>query len=122
MAKSIYVGNLPFETTGEELAQLFRAFGTVTSGEVIIDRFTGRSRGFGLVEMPRDEEADHAIMALNGHSQGGRRLVVNEARPRAEPLRLDLGRGGRKGGRGRDGRGHRKGDDRDPGQDRRGDD
>ena len=58
MAKSIYVGNLPFETTGEELALLFRNFGTVTRGEVITDRFSGRSRGFGLVEMPSDEEAD----------------------------------------------------------------
>ena len=113
---------MPFKTTDEELAQWFRHFGTVTSGEVITDRYTGRSRGFGLVEMPKDDEADLAITALNGHSEGGRRLVVNEARPRAEPLRPNLGRAGRVGGQGRDGRGHRKGGDRDAGRGRRGDD
>lgn len=109
MAKSIYVGNLPFETTGEELAQLFRTFGSVTSGEVIIDRFSGRSRGFGFVEMPSDDEADQAIEALNGQSQGGRTLIVSAARPQAEPPRLELGRGGRTGGQSREGRSHRGG-------------
>ena len=92
MAKSIYVGNLPFETTGEDLAQLFRTFGSVTSGEVIIDRFSGRSRGFGFVEMSSDDEADQAIEALNGQSQGGRPLIVNEARPHAESPRLEFPR------------------------------
>ena len=115
MAKSIYVGNLPFETTGEELAQLFRTYGSVTSGEVILDKFSGRSHGFGFVEMPSNDEADQAIKALNGHSQGGRLLIVNDARPSAEPPGLEFGRGGRTGGPSRDGRGRRSSGDRGAG-------
>jgi len=119
MAKSIYVGNLPFETTGEELAQLFRTYGSVTHGEVIIDQFSGRSRGFGFVEMSSDDEADQAIKALNGQSQGGRPLIVNETRPQAEPLPLERGGGGRTGGHASKGRGHRSGGDHEAGHRKR---
>jgi RNA recognition motif-containing protein len=98
MAKNIYVGNLPYDTTGDDLVELFQQFGTVTSGQVIIDRFSGRSRGFGFVEMAQDDEAQAAIDALNGSPYGGRPLTVNEARPREE-------RGGRGGGGGGSGGG-----------------
>lgn len=91
MGKNIYVGNLPYDTTGDDLVELFQTYGTVTSGQVIIDKFSGRSRGFGFVEMANDDEAQAAIDALNGTPYGGRPLTVNEARPREE-------RGG--GGRG----------------------
>ncbi len=93
MAKNIYVGNLPYETTGDDLVELFQAYGAVTSGQVIIDKFSGRSRGFGFVEMADDHESQAAIDALNGTPFGGRPLTVNEARPREE-------RGGGGGGRG----------------------
>jgi len=122
MAKSIYVGNLPFATTGEELALLFRNFGTVTRGEVITDRFSGRSRGFGLVEMPSDEEAERAIKALNGQPQRGRPMVVNEARPHAQPLPSNLLRGGQSNGTGKDGRGRRKASNSDADHHNRGED
>jgi RNA recognition motif-containing protein len=92
MGKNIYVGNLPYDTTGDDLVELFQTYGTVTSGQVIIDKFSGRSRGFGFVEMDRDDEAQAAIDALNGTPYGGRPLTVNEARPREE-------RGGGGGGR-----------------------
>jgi len=82
MGKNIYVGNLPYDTTGDDLRQLFESHGTVSSGQVIIDKFSGRSRGFGFVEMPNDQEAEQAIEALNGVPFGGRPLTVNEARPR----------------------------------------
>ena len=82
MAKNIYVGNLPYDTTGDDLVQLFQTYGTVTSGQVIIDKFSGRSRGFGFVEMANDDEAQSAIEALDGRDHDGRRLTVNEARPR----------------------------------------
>jgi cold-inducible RNA-binding protein len=95
MAKNIYVGNLPYDTTGDDLVQLFQSYGTVTSGQVIIDKFSGRSRGFGFVEMANDGEAQAAIEALNGTSYGNRPLTVNEARPRE-----DRGRDGGGGGRG----------------------
>ena len=91
MGKNIYVGNLPYDTTGDDLVQLFQTYGTVTSGQVIIDKFSGRSRGFGFVEMANDDEAQAAIDALNGTPYGGRPLTVNEARPRED-------RGGRGGG------------------------
>src|SRR5258707_4012648 len=84
MGKNIYVGNLPYDTTGDDLVELFQTYGTVTSGQVIIDKFSGRSRGFGFVEMDRDDEAQAAIDALNGSPYGGRPLTVNEARPREE--------------------------------------
>lgn len=80
----LYVGNLPYSTTGEELTSTFSAFGEVVSSNVIQDRDTGRSRGFGFVEMPNDAEANAAIEALHGKDFNGRNLVVNEARPRPE--------------------------------------
>src|SRR4051812_50142706 len=102
MGKNIYVGNLPYDTTGDDLVELFQTFGAVTSGQVIIDKFSGRSRGFGFVEMANDDESQAAIDALNGTSYGGRPLTVNEARPREE-------RGGGGGGRSRGGGGWRGG-------------
>ena len=95
MGKNIYVGNLPYDTTGDDLVELFQTHGTVTSGQIIIDKFSGRSRGFGFVEMEHDEEAQSAIDALNGSPFGGRPLTVNEARPREE-----RGGGGGSGGGG----------------------
>ena len=99
MGKNIYVGNLPYDTTGDDLVQLFQTFGTVTSSQVIIDKFSGRSRGFGFVEMADDEEAQAAIDALNGTPYGSRPLTVNEARPR-DDRGGGGGRGGYGGGRG----------------------
>src|SRR3954468_1312086 len=96
MGKNIHVGNLPYDTTGDDLVQLFQTYGTVTSGQVIIDKFSGRSRGFGFVEMANDDEAQAAIDALNGSPFGGRPLTVNEARPREDRG----GGGGGGGGRG----------------------
>jgi RNA recognition motif-containing protein len=96
MSKNIYVGNLPYNTTGDDLVELFQQYGAVTSGQVIIDKFSGRSRGFGFVEMANDDEAQTAIDSLNGQDFGGRPLTVNEARPREERG----GGGGGGGGRG----------------------
>jgi len=100
MGKNIYVGNLPYDTTRDDLVQLFQTFGTVTNGQVIIDKFSGRSRGFGFVEMTNDEEAQAAIEALNGSPFGGRPLTVNEARPREERGGGRGSYGGEAGGRG----------------------
>jgi RNA recognition motif-containing protein len=106
MAKNIYVGNLPYDTTGDDLVELFQTYGTVTSGQVIIDKFSGRSRGFGFVEMANDDEAQTAIDALNGQPYGGRPLTVNEARPREDRGGSGGGGGGRGGyGGGRGGYG-----------------
>ncbi len=80
----IYVGNLPFSTNEQELRAMFEAHGTVNNASVVSDRDTGRSRGFGFVEMADTAQANAAIAALNGFSVGGRALVVNEARPREE--------------------------------------
>lgn len=96
----IYVGNLPFETTDEDLAQEFSAFGEVASANVVIDRVNGRSRGFGFVEMPTDSEAEAAIAALNGKELMGRPLTVNESRPREDSGGFRGGRGGGGGGGG----------------------
>jgi RNA recognition motif-containing protein len=82
MSTNIYVGNLAFSTTSTTLRTLFAEHGEVTSAQVVEDRDTGRSRGFGFVEMANDEEALQAIEGLNGAEQGGRSLNVNEARPR----------------------------------------
>jgi RNA recognition motif-containing protein len=100
MGKNIYVGNLPYDTTGDDLVQLFQTYGAVTSGQVIIDKFSGRSRGFGFVEMANDDEAQSAIDALNGTPYGGRPLTVNEARPREDRGGRGGGGGGFGGGRG----------------------
>lgn len=105
MGKKLYVGNLGYGVSSSDLEQLFAPFGTVTSAQVIGDRETGRSKGFGFVEMSTDEEAQAAIQGLNGQEHDGRPLTVNEARPREE--RRGGGRGGRGGGYGGGGRGGR---------------
>ena len=81
---NIYVGNLPFESTEDELQVSFTEYGEVSTARVITDRMTGRSRGFGFVEMPNDDEAEAAIKGMNGKDMGGRQLTVNEARPRED--------------------------------------
>jgi RNA recognition motif-containing protein len=107
MGTKLYVGNLSFRTTSDELRDAFAAVGTVESASVIEDRDTGRSRGFAFVEMGTAEEAAAAIEQFNGKEFGGRNLTVNEAKPRAERS----GRGGGYGG-GRDRGGYSGGDDR----------
>ena len=84
MGKKLYVGNLPFSATEEDLTSKFGACGTVESAKLITDRDTGRSKGFGFVEMSSDAEAQAAIDKLNGQDYGGRPMTVNEARPREE--------------------------------------
>ncbi len=96
--KKLYVGNFPFSTTEDDLRQMFSAYGSVESVSLVTDRDTGRSRGFGFVEMTNDNEAQAAITGLNGKDTGGRPLTVNEARPKAE--RSGGGRGGFRGGSG----------------------
>ncbi|PJE76168.1 RNA-binding protein [Candidatus Uhrbacteria bacterium CG10_big_fil_rev_8_21_14_0_10_48_11] len=81
MAKRLFVGGLPYSTTEDELKDAFSASGTVASATIITDRMTGRSKGFGFVEMSSDEEADAAVAAMNGKEIGGRTITVNEARP-----------------------------------------
>ena len=101
--KNIFVGNLDFNVSEDELRNLFSAYGQVDRVTILTDRDTGRSRGFGFVEMTSAEEGDKAVAALNGSQLGGRKLNVNEARPRAE--RAASGGGGRdRGGRGGGGR------------------
>jgi RNA recognition motif-containing protein len=100
MGTKLYVGNLSFRTTSEELKDAFASVGTVESASVIEDRDTGRSRGFAFVEMATPEEAAAAIEQFNGKDFGGRNLTVNEAKPRE-----DRGRGGYGGGRGSGGGG-----------------
>lgn len=95
--KKLYVGNLPFSTTDAELRTLFEPHGAVASASIVIDRETGRSRGFGFVEMTNDNEAQAAIDAMNGQNVAGRPLMVNEARPRE--ARGGFGGGGGGGGR-----------------------
>jgi RNA recognition motif-containing protein len=97
MAKRLYVGNLAYGVTSDDLQQLFEQFGMVSSAEVLSDRETGRSRGFGFVEMAEDGEADAAIENLDGSDHEGRRLTVNEARPRT-PGGGSRGGGGYGGG------------------------
>ena len=98
---NIYVGNLSYEVTEEDLKEVFEGFGGVETIKIIKDNYTGRSKGFGFVEMPDSAEAKSAIDGLNGKELKGRELNVNEARPRTDSRR---GRGGRGGG-GRGGRG-----------------
>ena len=87
---NIYVGNLPYSTTPDELQAVFAAYGQVSAARIVSDRETGRPKGFGFVEMPNDTEAKAAIEALNGNDIGGRKAVVNEARPReARPPRKE---------------------------------
>jgi len=103
--KKIYVGNFSFHMTEQELRSLFEPYGSIESASVATDRDTGRSRGFGFVSMPNDDEAEKAMAALNGKDSGGRALTVNEARPQTP----------RGGGGFRDGGGGR-GNDRGPRQ------
>ncbi|MCA9541293.1 MAG: RNA-binding protein, partial [Myxococcales bacterium] len=100
MVKNIYVGNLSFRTTDDQLRSVFEQYGTVERANVIMDRETGRSRGFGFVEMPDDGEASTAIEQLDGFDFEGRRLRVNEARPREGGGGGGGGGGGRSFGRG----------------------
>ena len=112
MGKKLYVGNLAYGVTDSDLEQLFAAHGTVQSAQVIMDRDTGRSKGFGFVEMGSDAEAQAAIAALSGKEMNGRTLTVNEARPKTEGG--GGGRGGYGGGGG-GGRGYGGGDRGDRG-------
>jgi cold-inducible RNA-binding protein len=98
MGNKLYVGNLPYTVRDEDLQQAFSAFGAVNSAKVMMERETGRSKGFGFVEMGSDAEAQSAIQGMNGQSLGGRSLVVNEARP-MEPRPPRSGGGGFGGGR-----------------------
>ena len=101
MGNKLYVGNLPYSFRDEDLQQSFAAHGTVTSAKVMMERDTGRSKGFGFVEMGSDAEAQAAIEGMNGQQFGGRGLVVNEARPmEARPPRTGGGFGGGAGGGG----------------------
>jgi RNA recognition motif-containing protein len=99
---NIYVGNLSFDATEEDVREVFEAFGKVESAKIVQDKYSGRSRGFGFVEMPSEDEAKAAISGLNGKEVKGRALSVNEARPRSEKPRGGGGGGNR--GRGRDDR------------------
>jgi RNA recognition motif-containing protein len=107
MGKKLYVGNLSYSVDSSELEQLFAAHGQVVSAQIINDRDTGRSKGFGFVEMASDDEATAAITALNGQQHNGRALTVNEARPRED--RGPRGGGGGGGGYGGGGGGGRGG-------------
>jgi RNA recognition motif-containing protein len=100
--KNLYVGNLPHSTTEAELRNLFEAHGAVEKITLVTDRDTGRSRGFGFVEMTNASEADEAIATLNGTDLGGRTLTINEAKPKSERPRGGGRRSGGGGGRGRD--------------------
>jgi RNA recognition motif-containing protein len=102
VGKKLYVGNLSYEVSSSDLEKMFQAHGTVQSAQVINDRDTGRSKGFGFVEMGSDQEATAAIQALNGQESNGRALTVNEAKPREE-----RGGGQRSGGGGGGNRGKR---------------
>jgi len=107
MGKKLYVGNLPYSVRDGDLEQAFGQFGTVTSAKVMMERDTGRSKGFGFVEMGSDDEAQSAINGMNGQPLGGRSVVVNEARPMEErPPRSGgggFGGGGRREGGGESG-------------------
>ncbi len=104
MSKKLYVGNLSYTTTDDQLKDFFSQAGAVESASVLMDKMTGRSRGFGFVEMPNDDEATKAVETLNGQELDGRKLVVNEARPMTDrPPRRNFGGGfgqNRGGGRG----------------------
>ena len=104
MGKKLYVGNLSYDVDSTALGELFTAHGTVESSQIITDRDTGRSKGFGFVEMGSDKEAQDAIAALNGQDHGGRALTVNEAKPKEN--RSGGGGGGGRGGYGGGGGGY----------------
>jgi cold-inducible RNA-binding protein len=117
MGNKLYVGNLPYTVRDEDLQQAFSAYGSVNSAKVMMERETGRSKGFGFVEMGSDAEAQAAVEGMNGQSLGGRSLVVNEARPmEARPPRTGGGGfgGGRSGGGGFGGGGGGEGGFRSP--------
>ena len=104
MGIKLYVGNLPYSFRDSDMEQAFAQYGTVTSAKVMMERDTGRSKGFGFVEMGSDAEAQAAISGMNGQSMGGRSVVVNEARPMEQRPRtggFGGGGGGGGGGRGR---------------------
>ena len=111
MGNKLYVGNLPYTVRDEDLQQSFGEFGSITSAKVMMERDTGRSKGFGFVEMGNDAEAQAAISGMNGQSLGGRSITVNEARPmEARPPRTGgFGGGDRSGGGGYGGGGDRSG-------------
>ncbi|MBA2501925.1 MAG: RNA-binding protein [Pyrinomonadaceae bacterium] len=109
MSMKLYVGNLAFQTSSEDLQQLFAQAGTVESASVVEDRETGRSRGFGFVEMSSKEEGNAAIQQFNGQEMGGRALTVNEAKPREDRGGGGGGRGGYGGGGNRGGGGGGRG-------------
>jgi len=108
LSKKLYVGNLGYNVSKTDLEQMFAAHGTVSSAQVIMDRDSGSSKGFGFVEMGTDEEAQSAIAGLNGKSVDGRNLIVNEAKPQ-EPRKAGGGGGGGGGYGGRGGGGGRSG-------------
>jgi RNA recognition motif-containing protein len=108
MSNKLYVGNLSFRVTSEDLQEYFAGAGTVESANIVMDRETGRSRGFGFVEMASDEDANNAIAQFNGQEYDGRSMVVNEARPRED----GGGRGGYGGGGGNRGGGYGGGGNR----------
>jgi cold-inducible RNA-binding protein len=111
MSKKLYVGNLTYQVSSSDLEQMFSQFGAVESAQVVEDRDTGRSKGFGFVEMSSDAEAQAAIQGLHDQDHNGRRLTVNEARPRESRPGGGGGRGGYGGGRshGDGGRGYSSG-------------
>lgn len=109
MAKNIYVGNLVWDASADDLLALFQEHGKVSRAQVITDRETGRSRGFGFVEMENDDEAQRAIDALNGKQYNGRALTVNEAKPREDRGGGGGGYGGGRGGGGGGGYGGGRG-------------
>ena len=114
MGNKLYVGNLPYTVRDEDLQQAFGAFGSVNSAKVMMERDTGRSKGFGFVEMGSDAEAQAAIEGMNGQSLGGRSLVVNEARPMEPRPPRTGGFGGPRGGGGGYGGGGNEGGFRSP--------
>ncbi len=95
MAKKLFFGNLAYSTTDESLRTAASEFGTVESAAVIMDRMSGRSKGFGFVEMSSEEEAQKVVEALNGQDMDGRKIIVNEARPQEDRPRRDFDRGPR---------------------------
>ena len=96
MAKKLYVGNLAFSVTDDELQQAFESFGAISSARVVMDRMSGRSKGFGFVELEDDKAADDAISKMDGQTIGGRPVRVSEAKPQEERPRRDSSQGGNK--------------------------